>query len=101
MAVVVDAHGRAWSVYRDWWPFPGDILDFTDLLAVLVGLLFVALWPFWLAAKFVGVRWAVVIECDGQQTGRELVRGWNRSTRRINEILVEVAAGPRGGNFLV
>ncbi|MEO3757603.1 hypothetical protein ABGB19_04845 [Mycobacterium sp. B14F4] len=101
MVVVVDRHGRAWSVYRDWWPFPGDLADFTDLFAVLVGLLFVALWPFWLIGKFVGVRWAVVIERDGHEVGRELVRGWTGSKCRVNEILVEVTAGGRGGQFTI
>jgi hypothetical protein len=101
MAVVVDTYGRAWSVHRDWWPFPGDLLDFTDLFAVLVGALFVVLWPFWLVGKFLGVRWAVVIERDGHEVGRELVRGWNASKRRVDEIALEVTAGGRGGQFVI
>jgi hypothetical protein len=101
VAVLTDANGTVWSVYRDWWPFPGDILDFTDLFAVLIGALFVVLWPFWLAAKFLGVRWAVVVERDGHQVGRELVRGWSGSKRRVSEIAREVTAGPRGGQFVV
>lgn len=88
-------------MYRDWWPFPGDLLDFTDLFAVLVGLLFVVLWPFWLLAKFLGVSWSVVIERDGHEVGRERVRGWSKSKRRVNEILLEVAAGGRGGQFTI
>jgi hypothetical protein len=54
MAVVLDPHGRAWSVHRDWWPFPGDLLDFTDLFEIVIGLVFVVLWPFWLVTKFLG-----------------------------------------------
>ena len=101
MAVIVDAHGRAWSVHRDWWPFPGDLLDLTDLFAIAIGALFLVLWPFWLLAKFLGVRWVVVIERDGQEVGRELVRGWTRSKRRVNEILHEIAAGGRGGHVVI
>ncbi|ULE32841.1 hypothetical protein [Mycobacterium sp. IDR2000157661] len=101
MAVIVDRNGRVWSVHRDWWPFPGDVLDFTDLLAVLVGLVFVALWPFWLLAKFAGVRWVVVIECDGHEVGRERVRGWRAAERRVSEILLEVTTGARGGHFMI
>ena len=43
-------------MYRDWWPFPGDLFDFTDLFEILIGLVFVVLWPFWLVTKFLGAR---------------------------------------------
>jgi hypothetical protein len=100
MAVLTDSNGTIWSVYRDWWPFPGDF-DFTDLFELAIALLFVVLWPFWLLGKFVGVRWAVVIERDGHQVGRELVRGWSKSKRRVNELVGEVAAGGRSGRFTI
>jgi hypothetical protein len=48
-----------------------------------------------------GVRWAVVIEREGHEVGRELVRGWSKSKRRINEIALEAAAGGRGGHFTI
>jgi hypothetical protein len=101
MAVVVDPHGAVWSVHRDWWPFPGDLLDITDLFEIAIGLLFVALWPCWLLAKLLGVRWVVVIERDGHQVGRELVRGSGRAKRRVNEIALEIASGGRSGAYTI
>jgi hypothetical protein len=69
VAVLTDSNGSVWSVYRDWWPFPGDF-DFTDLFELAIALLFVVLWPFWLLGKFLvcvgpsssnatGTRWDV------------------------------------------
>jgi len=52
-------------VRRDWWPFPGDLLDFTDLFEIVIGLVFVVLWPLWLLTKFLGARWVIVVERDG------------------------------------
>jgi hypothetical protein len=101
MAVVVDPHGRAWSVRRDWWPFPGDLLDFTGLFELAIGLLFVGLWPFWLLAKFLGVRWVIVIERDGHEVGRELVRFSGRAKRRVNEIALGIANGGRSGAYTI
>ena len=89
IAVIVDTHGRAGRYTETGGPFPAT-LDFTDLFAIAIGALFLVLWPFWLLAKLLGVRWVVVIERDGHEVGRELVRGWNRSKRRVNEILHEV-----------
>lgn len=100
--MVRDTGGTVWDVSRRWWPFPGDALDLTfGWLEVLVAALFVVLWPFWLVAKFCGVRWVITIERDGHQVGRELVRGWNRSKGRMNEIALEIAAGGRGGQFVI
>ncbi|WP_101949685.1 hypothetical protein [Mycobacterium sp. 3519A] len=101
MAVVVDPHGKAWSVRRDWWPFPGDLLDFTDLIEIVIGLLFVALWPFWLLTKFLGARWVVVIERDGHEVGRELVRGGRKAKARINDIALQIAKGDRSGSYTI
>jgi hypothetical protein len=64
VAVVVDPHGRAWSVHRDWWPF-------------------------WLLTKFLGARWVVVVERDGHEVGRELVRGGSKAKGRVNQIAYE------------
>ena len=91
----------AWSVHRDWWPFPGDLGDFTDLFEIAIGLLFVALWPFWLLGKFLGVRWAVVVEREGHEVGRELVRGSGRAKRRVNEIVNDIASGNRSGAYTI
>ena len=101
MAVVLDPHGRAWSVYRDWWPFPGDLLDFTDLFEIAIGLVFVALWPFWLLTKFLGARWVIVIERDGHEVGRELVRGRGTAKRRVEQIAREIAGGDRSGSYTI
>jgi hypothetical protein len=101
MAVVLDPHGRAWSVHRDWWPFPGDLLDFTDLFEIAIGLVFVVLWPFWLLTKFLGARWVIVIERDGHEVGRELVRGSRKANRRVDQIAYEVAGGDRSGSYTI
>jgi hypothetical protein len=101
MAVVVDPHGKAWSVRRDWWPFPGDLLDFTDLIEIVIGLLFVVLWPFWLLTKFLGARWVVVVERDGHEVGRELVRGGRKAKARINDIALQIAKGDRSGSYTI
>jgi hypothetical protein len=60
-----------------------------------------ALSPFWELAKFCGVRWVITVERNGHQVGRELVRGWRNSKRRINEIALDVTTGPRGGQFTI
>ncbi|MGV0603630.1 hypothetical protein [Mycolicibacterium sp. XJ1904] len=102
MAVVRDTFGTEWQISRRWWPFPGDALDLTfGWLEILVGALFVVLWPFWLLGKFCGVRWVITVERDGHQVGRELVRGWNRSEGRMSEIALEITAGGRGGQFVI
>jgi hypothetical protein len=101
MAVVVDPNGTVWSVHREWWPFPG-VLDFTfDLFEVLLALPFLLLWPFWLATKGLGGRWTIVVERDGHEVGRELVRGWNRSKGRIAALCLEVGQGARSGRFVI
>ncbi len=44
------------------------------MFEVLLEVLFAVLWPYWLGAKFRGVR-VITVERDGQLAGRELVRG--------------------------
>lgn len=101
MAVVLDPHGRAWSVRRDWWPFPGDLVDFTGLFEIVIGLVFVVLWPFWLMTKFLGARWVVVVEREGHEVQRELVRGGRRAKARVNEIGLQIAGGDRSGSYTI
>jgi hypothetical protein len=102
MAVVRDSAGTQWQISRRMWPFPGDALDLTfGWFEVILGAVFVVLWPFWLLAKFCGVRWVITIERDGAQVGRELVRGWTKSKRRVEQIAAEVAVGGRGGQFVI
>jgi hypothetical protein len=101
MAVVLDPHGRAWSVHRDWWPFPGDFSDFTDVIEIAIGLLFVLMWQFWLATKFLGARWVIRVERDGHEVGRELVRGGRRAKARVNQITSQIANGDRSGSYTI
>lgn len=101
MAVVVDPNGTPWSVHRVWWPFPG-VVDLTfDLFELVLALPFLVLWPFWVAAKWLGARWTIVVERDGQEVGRELVRGWSRSKGRIAALALEVSQGARSGRFVI
>ncbi|MDF2823614.1 MAG: hypothetical protein K0R68_1022 [Mycobacterium sp.] len=44
-------------------------------------------WPFWLLAKLCGMPWKVVTEREGEEVGREKVKGWRASGRRIDEIV--------------
>lgn len=102
MATVSDPNGIQWNIHRRWWPFP-DLSDLFDIdfliVSLIVSLPFVALWPFWFAAKLVGVRWRVVIERNHTTMGDELVRGYARSGRRITELAAEIAQGRRSGHF--
>ncbi|MFC7671794.1 hypothetical protein ACFQWH_01840 [Mycolicibacterium sp. GCM10028919] len=98
MAVVVsDPGGVQWSVRRKWWPFFGadDLFDlsFIGLLGLLLALPLFVLWPFWLATKFLGARWRIIVERDHADASTELVRGWRRSTARINDLALEIAQG--------
>ena len=76
-------------------------MDFTDVFEIAVGLLFVLLWPFWLLAKLFGVRWVIVIERDGHEVGRELVRGGRKAKARVNEIALQIASGDRSGRYTI
>ena len=49
-------------------------------------------WPLWFIAHWLGVRWVIVVERDGKKV-TELVRGWGKSQRRIQEIAESAAAG--------
>lgn len=104
MAVVTDPNGAQWNIHRRWWPFP-DLTDILDLdffiLSLIVAVPFVFLWPFWYAAKFLGVRWRIVIERNGHEQGFELVRWYRRSSSRINDIAQEIAHGRRSGHFVI
>jgi hypothetical protein len=68
-------------------------IDLLDVLIFLVVLPFMLAWPFWLASKWLGARWSVVIERDGTKVGEEKVRGWRRSGERIQEIARRAEAG--------
>jgi hypothetical protein len=95
--VVSDPGGVQWSVRRKWWPFFGadDLFDlsFIGLLGLLLVLPLLVLWPFWLATKFLGARWRIIVERDHADASTELVRGWRRSQARINDLALEIAQG--------
>lgn len=100
MTTVQDANGQLWSVERKWRPFPELDFDDDDILGILGLILAIPaliVWPFWLAAKFLGVRWIITVERDGRRVGKEKVRGWDASKRRIAEIARNV--GSRSAHF--
>jgi hypothetical protein len=105
MPVVTDPQGVQWSVHRRLWPFPDleDLLDNFDFFGWVVGLVLILpvllLWPFWFVAKFLGVRWVLVVERDHVEVQRELVRGWRRSGARSGELATQIAQGWRSGNY--
>ena len=63
---------------RRGWPYSdtlgGDDFFLLDWLAVALLLPFLLAWPFLLLAKRFGVRWAIIVESEGAETHRELVR---------------------------
>src|SRR6516225_11087500 len=101
MVTVTDPTGVQWSVRRRrWYDMSGSLSGIScsdgDILGFFLGLLllplfFVAVWPLWFIAHWLGLKWVIVIERDGKQMGHEEVRGWNRSGQRIQEI-AELAA---------
>ena len=99
---MTDPSGVQWSVRRRWWPF-GDVADlaFDGLLGLLLATPLLLLWPFWFAAKGLGVRWRIIIERDGVEVETVLVRGWRRSGARIEELALQVARGWRSGHFVI
>ncbi|BBZ61112.1 hypothetical protein [Mycolicibacterium monacense] len=101
MAAVTDPNGTTWSVHRQWWPFPG-VVDLTfDLFGLVLALPFLVLWPFWLVTKWLGGRWTILVERDGQEMNRERVRGWQRSKGRIAELAWQISQGARSGRFVL
>jgi hypothetical protein len=54
---------------------------------------FMVMWSFWFLLRWLGVRWAIVIERDGKKVGQELVRGWGKSGQRIDEFARAAEAG--------
>lgn len=88
MAKVKDRDGTTWTVRRWWWRAIPWETGFTtlDMIILLVMLPFMALWPFWLLAKWLGVPWTIVVERDDVEVDRERVRGWRMSGQRITEL---------------
>ncbi|MET0456650.1 MAG: hypothetical protein ABW137_32850 [Mycobacterium sp.] len=106
MTVVSDPSGIQWNLKRRWWPFwdVADLLDLGDFfgwLGLLLAAPFLLVWPFWLLSKALGARWRIVIERDHEEVDTELVRGWRRSTARINDLALEIAQGRRSGHFVI
>jgi hypothetical protein len=93
MAEVIDPSGMRWSAKRRRWydltGYPGGADDFGLILFVLLG----GWWPFWLIAHWLGLRWRIVVERDGEEVGEEWVRGWRKSGRRIQELIESATTG--------
>ena len=92
---VTDPDGSSWSVRRWWWKtIPWETGFATlDMLIFLVVLPFMVLWPFWLLAKWCGVPWTIITTRDGEEVGREQVKGWRRSGARMDEIVQTLRDG--------
>ncbi|ABM13381.1 hypothetical protein [Mycolicibacterium vanbaalenii] len=95
MEKVTDPDGVEWTVRRWWWKTLPYETGFATLDAVilLIMLPFMLMWPFWLLAKWLGVPWTILVERDGEKVGRERVRGWRESRRRVSELAGMAAAG--------
>ena len=104
-AAVRDPDGAEWRVRRRWWPYSdtldGDDFFLLDWLAVALVLPFLLAWPFRLLAKLFGVRWSIIVEREGAETHRELVRWWGASEARIAELAQEILQGARSGYFQI
>jgi hypothetical protein len=87
MAKVTDASGVHWSVRRRRWydltDYPADGGDYGLIFIVLIG----GWWPFWFIAHWLGLRWRILIERDGEKVDKEWLRGWRKSGQRIQEII--------------
>lgn len=95
MVKVLDPDGLPWTVARRRGPLPGDAFlgRFDELGGIVIILEAIVLWPPWFLAKFLGVPWRIVIDRRGNEVGEERVRGWRRSSRRIQELADIAAAG--------
>lgn len=104
-AAVRDSDGTEWRVRRRWWPYSdtldGDDFFLLDWLAVALVLPFLLAWPFWLLAKLFGVRWSIIVEREGAETHRELVRWWGASEARIAALAQGIQQGARSGCFQI
>jgi hypothetical protein len=94
VAKVTDPDGVQWSVDRSWIFVPRSGTSSYDAATGLVlPLLLLAFWPFWFPAHWLGLAWVIEIERGKKGVGREKVRGWGKSQRRIQEIAESAATG--------
>jgi len=103
VTAVRDPGGIGWQVRRRWWPYSdtldGDDLFHLDWLAVALVLPFLLVWPLWLLSKLFGARWSIIVEREGAESHRELVRWWGASEARIAELAHDIQRGARSGYF--
>jgi hypothetical protein len=92
---VTDSRGVQWSVRRrrtfDLTDLPAGGMDESAGLLIIV--LIAGWWPFWFIAHWLGLRWRILIERDGEEVHEEWVRGWRKSGQRIREIIESAPAG--------
>ena len=104
-AAVRDPDGAEWRGRRrrgaDSHTPAGDDFFLLDWLAVALVLPFLLAWPFWLLAKLFGVRWSIIVEREGAETHRELVRWWGASEARIAALAQGIQQGARSGCFQI
>lgn len=95
MEKVTDPDGVQWRVRRWWWKTVPWETGFAtlDALIFLIVLPFMVMWPFWLASKWLGASWTILVERDGTQVSRENVRGWRKSGERVRELAQQAQAG--------
>jgi hypothetical protein len=91
VAAVTDPNGVEWSACRRWWVVDAPSSGGEDL--VLVILVVVFLFPLCFIAHGLGLPWTILIYRDQEVVGKEKVRGWGTSGRRIQEIADSAAAG--------
>jgi hypothetical protein len=82
-------------VYRRWVPIwaGANLSSAQEAGFIIVLLQVIVLWPPWFIAKWLGVRWRIVIVRNGTKVGEVRVRGWRKSQRRIADMAASAAAG--------
>ncbi|GAB5901865.1 hypothetical protein OKHIL_76770 [Mycolicibacterium mageritense] len=99
MVRVQDPAGEIWEVKRAWFlarytnssvgSYYDDIPVVSTAISVIL-LPFVLVWPFWFAAKFVGMPWKIVVRQGNTEVHREKVHGWKASKLRTGQLAAEL-----------
>lgn len=98
---VTDPSGVRWSVRRKWvFGLDGGSQAFSSIdhpigllvVPIALVLLWAALWPFWWAAHWLGLKWVIRVKREGTAVGEVEVRGWGESRRHMQEIVQSLAS---------